>query len=48
MSQKKVEIPQQGERNRGSLREDLVEAMKDRPTKGYDEQVKAYYESLVR
>lgn len=47
-STERVEIPEEGERRRGSLREDLVEAMKDRPAQGYDDQVKAYYESLVR
>lgn len=47
-SSERVEIPQAGERKEDSLRKDLVEAMKDRPAQGYDEQVKAYYESLVR
>jgi len=47
-STEKVELPETGERRRGSLREDLVEAMKDKPAQGYDDQVKAYYESLVR
>ena len=47
-STERVEFPEEGERRQGSLRKDLVEAMKDKPAQGYDEQVKAYYESLVR
>jgi hypothetical protein len=30
------------------FREDLLEAMKKRPPEGYDEQVRRYYEELIR
>ena len=47
-SQEKVEIPRENSRGPQQFRKDLMDAMKDKPTQGYDDQVKAYYESFVR
>ena len=47
-SNEKVEIPEGGDRGPKSMREALLDAMKSKPARGYDDQVKAYYDSLVR
>ena len=47
-STERVELPERGERGPDELRKELLDAMKSKPTRGYDDQVKAYYESLVR
>ena len=47
-STEKVEVPERGERGPDAMREALLDAMKSKPARGYDDQVKAYYESLVR
>ena len=47
-SAERVEIPEQGERGPDALRRDVLDAMKSKPARGYDDQVKAYYDSLVR
>ena len=47
-STERVELPKQGERGPDALRKDLLDAMKSKPARGYDDQVKAYYDSLVR
>jgi hypothetical protein len=47
-SNERVEIPERGERGPDSLRRDVLDAMKSKPARGYDDQVKAYYDSLVR
>ena len=46
MDQKKVEIPTEYEAP-AEFRKELLDAMKHRPTEGFGEQVKRYYESLV-
>ena len=47
-STERVEVPEQNERGPRSMREELLDAMKAKPARGYDDQVKAYYDSLVR
>ena len=47
-STENVEIPEQNARGPKSMREALLDAMKSKAAKGYDDQVKAYYDSLVR
>ena len=47
-SQERVEIPEEGERGSDSLRREVLDAMNSKPARGYDDQVKAYYDSLVR
>ena len=47
-STERVELPERGERGPDALRRDVLDAMKSKPARGYDDQVKAYYDSLVR
>jgi hypothetical protein len=47
-SQEKVEIPQGSSQGPEAFRKAILDAMKSKPAAGYDAQVKAYYESLVR
>ena len=47
-STKKVEVPEQNGRGPDAMRKKLLDAMKSKSAQGYDDQVKAYYDSLVK
>jgi hypothetical protein len=47
-STERVEVPDQNGKGPEAMREQLLDAMKSKAARGYDDQVKAYYDSLVR
>ncbi len=47
-STKRVEVPKQDGRGPDAMRKKLLDAMKSKSAQGYDDQVKAYYDSLVK
>ena len=47
-SNKRVEVPEQNGRGPDAMRKKLLDAMKSKSAQGYDDQVKAYYDSLVK
>lgn len=47
-SQERVNVPKSEEKGPDAFRKDLLEAMKDAPPDAYREQVKRYYEALIK
>ncbi|MFT5993878.1 MAG: hypothetical protein ACI82G_002883, partial [Bradymonadia bacterium] len=44
----RVEVPEEGESSRRGYRDQVIEAMRDGSLEAYDEQIREYYETLLR